>query len=130
MSDGDGGRKPVWGRIANAKSLGWAIYAVGFCDLAFWLFERRPRPTIRLERDHAVVDFQLRSQHRSRNRTRADVREHDSNFTLGSLIPLRALSRLGGRDIRVVGVFGVADLALGTVASLTMQRPWVIRVGG
>jgi len=32
---GDGGRKPVWGRIANAKSLGWAIYAVGF---AIWLF--------------------------------------------------------------------------------------------
>ena len=32
---GDGGRKPVWGRIANAKSLGWAIYAIGF---AIWLF--------------------------------------------------------------------------------------------
>ena len=25
----------VWGRIANAKSLGWAIYAAGF---AIWLF--------------------------------------------------------------------------------------------
>jgi K+-transporting ATPase A subunit len=25
----------VWGRIANAKSLGWAIYAIGF---AIWLF--------------------------------------------------------------------------------------------
>ena len=36
MSAGvDGGRKPVWGRIANAKSLGYAIYAVGF---AIWLF--------------------------------------------------------------------------------------------
>jgi hypothetical protein len=33
LSLGDGGRKPVWGRIANAKSLGWAIYAVGF---AIW----------------------------------------------------------------------------------------------
>ena len=32
---GDGGRKTVWGRIANAKSLGYAIYAVG---LAIWLF--------------------------------------------------------------------------------------------
>jgi hypothetical protein len=32
---GDGGRKPVWGRIANAKSLGYAIYAVAF---AIWLF--------------------------------------------------------------------------------------------
>jgi hypothetical protein len=32
---GDGGRKPVRGRIANAKSVGWAIYAVGF---AIWLF--------------------------------------------------------------------------------------------
>ena len=32
---GDGGRKTVPGRIANAKSLGWAIYCVGF---AIWLF--------------------------------------------------------------------------------------------
>jgi hypothetical protein len=32
---GDGGGKPVWSRIANAKSIGWAIYAVGF---AIWLF--------------------------------------------------------------------------------------------
>jgi hypothetical protein len=32
---GDGGRKPVWGRIANARSIGSAIYAVGF---AIWLF--------------------------------------------------------------------------------------------
>ena len=32
---GDSGRKSVWGRIANAKSLGWAIYAAGF---AIWLF--------------------------------------------------------------------------------------------
>src|SRR6516165_2801659 len=32
---GDGGRKPVRDRIANAKSVGWAIYAVGF---AIWLF--------------------------------------------------------------------------------------------
>jgi hypothetical protein len=30
----DGGRKLVLGRIANAKSLGWAIYAAGF---AIWL---------------------------------------------------------------------------------------------
>jgi hypothetical protein len=32
---GDGGRKPVPGRIANAKIFGWAIYAAGF---AIWLF--------------------------------------------------------------------------------------------
>jgi hypothetical protein len=32
---GDGGRKPVRGRIANAKVLGWLIYAAGF---AIWLF--------------------------------------------------------------------------------------------
>jgi hypothetical protein len=32
---GDGGRKAVRGRIANAKSVGWAIYAAGF---AIWLF--------------------------------------------------------------------------------------------
>ena len=32
---GDGGRKPVRGRIANAKRVGWAIYAAGF---AIWLF--------------------------------------------------------------------------------------------
>jgi hypothetical protein len=32
---GDGGRKSVRGRIANAKSFGWAIYAAGF---AIWLF--------------------------------------------------------------------------------------------
>jgi hypothetical protein len=34
-SGGDSGRKPVRGRIANAKSFGWAIYAAGF---AIWLF--------------------------------------------------------------------------------------------
>ena len=32
---GDGGRKPVRSRIANAKSFGWAIYAAGF---VIWLF--------------------------------------------------------------------------------------------
>jgi hypothetical protein len=31
----DSGRKPMRSRIANAKSLGWAIYAAGF---AIWLF--------------------------------------------------------------------------------------------
>jgi|SRR6516164_2369449 hypothetical protein len=30
-----GGTKPGWGRLANAKSIGWAIYAVG---LVIWLF--------------------------------------------------------------------------------------------
>jgi hypothetical protein len=45
FSAGDGGTKPGWGRLANAKSFGWAIYAAGF---AIWLFgfKRRPRPTI------------------------------------------------------------------------------------
>jgi hypothetical protein len=32
---GDGGRKSVRGRIANAKTLGWVIYVAGF---AIWLF--------------------------------------------------------------------------------------------
>jgi hypothetical protein len=32
---GDGDRKPVLGRIANAKIFGWVIYAAGF---AIWLF--------------------------------------------------------------------------------------------
>ena len=32
---GDGERRLVRGRIANAKSFGWAIYAAGF---ALWLF--------------------------------------------------------------------------------------------
>jgi hypothetical protein len=32
---GDGGTKPGWGRMANAKSIGWAIYAAGF---VIWLF--------------------------------------------------------------------------------------------
>ena len=30
-----GGTKPGWGRLANAKSIGWAIYAAGF---VIWLF--------------------------------------------------------------------------------------------
>jgi hypothetical protein len=34
-SAGGGGRKPVRGKIANTKSIGWAIYASGF---AIWLF--------------------------------------------------------------------------------------------
>jgi hypothetical protein len=29
------GTKPGWGRMANAKSIGWAIYAAGF---VIWLF--------------------------------------------------------------------------------------------
>jgi hypothetical protein len=29
------GTKPGWGRLANAKSIGWAIYAAGF---VIWLF--------------------------------------------------------------------------------------------
>jgi hypothetical protein len=32
---GDGGRKTGWGRMANAKKIGWAIYAAGF---VIWLF--------------------------------------------------------------------------------------------
>ena len=34
-SAGGSGRKPVRGKIANIKSIGWAIYASGF---AIWLF--------------------------------------------------------------------------------------------
>jgi hypothetical protein len=32
---GDGGRKPGRGKMPNAKSIGWAIYAAGF---SIWLF--------------------------------------------------------------------------------------------
>ena len=32
---GGGGRRPGLGRMAKAKSIGWAIYVVGF---AIWLF--------------------------------------------------------------------------------------------
>jgi hypothetical protein len=32
---GDGGRKPGLGRMAKAKSIGWAIYVAGF---VIWLF--------------------------------------------------------------------------------------------
>jgi hypothetical protein len=39
------------------------------------------------------------------------VRERDPDSTLGSLIRLRGPSSRRGRDLRVVGVFGVADLA-------------------
>jgi hypothetical protein len=35
FSAGGDGRKPVRGRIANAKNFGWAIYAAGF---VIWLF--------------------------------------------------------------------------------------------
>jgi hypothetical protein len=53
------------------------------------------------------------------------VRERDPDSALGSLIPLRGPSSRRGRDPRVVGVFGVADLAcdLETVARVTMRRP-------
>ena len=33
----------IGGRMPNAKSIGWAIYAAWICDLAFWLLERGPR---------------------------------------------------------------------------------------
>jgi len=32
---GDGGTKSGWGRMANVKGIGWAIYAAGF---VIWLF--------------------------------------------------------------------------------------------
>ena len=35
MAVATGGTKPGWGRLANAKSIGWAIYAAGF---VIWLF--------------------------------------------------------------------------------------------
>jgi hypothetical protein len=34
-SGGDSGRKPGLSSVANAKSIGWAVYAVGFL---IWLF--------------------------------------------------------------------------------------------
>jgi hypothetical protein len=35
LAESTGSTKPGWGRMANAKSIGWAIYAAGF---AIWLF--------------------------------------------------------------------------------------------
>ena len=35
LAGGGGNRKPGLGRMANAKSIGWAIYAAGF---VVWLF--------------------------------------------------------------------------------------------
>jgi hypothetical protein len=35
LAESTGSTKPGWGRMANAKSIGWAIYAAG---VAIWLF--------------------------------------------------------------------------------------------
>ena len=95
----------------TAKIFGWAIYAAGF---AIWLFGYFSAGHATLFDWNANTPWWVFSsfvpQPRSRNRTCADVREHDSAFTSGSLVPLRALSSLGGRDPRVAGIFGVADL--------------------
>jgi hypothetical protein len=42
----DGGRRSVRSRIANAKSLGWAIYAAGFAIWLFGYLSVGPRPSI------------------------------------------------------------------------------------
>ena len=96
--------------MANAKRIGWAIYAVGFVIWAFWLLEHRPLLNNSLGRGHAVVDFEFHSEPRSRTRTCAHVRECNPDLwarsmgQLSSLICLRGPSSLRGRDPHVVGV--------------------------
>jgi hypothetical protein len=109
------------GRVVNAKIFGWAIYAVGF---AIWLFGYLSAGHAPLFGWNATMPWWISSfvlNAEAQKRIRADVCQHDSDCTLGSLIPLRGVCSLGCRDPRVVGLLGVADLALGTVARLTMQ---------
>jgi hypothetical protein len=108
---GDGGRKPVRGRIANAKNFGWAIYAAGF---AIWLFGYLSAGHAPLFDWNAATPWWISSfvPNLEAELGLALVREHDPDFTLGSPIPFRGPSSLRGRDARVVGIFGVVDLAL------------------
>jgi len=113
-SAGGGGRKPVRGRIANAKSFGWAIYAAGF---AIWLFGylsagRAPLFDWNSDTPWWISSFVPNLE-----------AELGLALMFASMIPIywrvvreRALARLfaytalRGRDPRVVGGFSLADL--------------------
>ena len=112
-----GGTKPGWGRLANAKSIGRAIYAAGF---AIWLFGY-------LSAGHApLVDWKAATPwwissfvpNLEAELGLALMFASTSRFIgtqygvkLGSLIRLRGPSSLRSCDPRVVGVSGVVDLA-------------------
>jgi hypothetical protein len=96
-------------RIANAKTVGWLIYALG---VATWLFGY-------VSAGHAPVFDWSRATPWWISSFVPDI-EAELGLalmfasmipTLGSLIPRRDPSSLRIRDPRVVGVFGVADLA-------------------
>ena len=44
----------IGGRMANAKSIGWAIYSAWICDLDLWLLELRPRGSLRRSSRRAI----------------------------------------------------------------------------
>jgi hypothetical protein len=113
----------VRGRIANPKSIGWAIYAAGF---AIWLFGY-------LSAGHAPL-FDWKAATAWWISSFVPNLEAELGLALmfasmiptlpwGSLIPLRATSSLRGRDPRVVGVFGVVDLAcdLARIRRMTLR---------
>src|SRR5262249_18103887 len=123
---GDGGRKPVRSRIANAKRIGWAIYAAGF---AIWLFGY-------LSAGHApLFDWDAATPWWISTFVPNLEAELGLALTFASMIPTLPWVRLFPFAALLVfaavtlawwGVL-VANLAcnLGTVARVTMRRPWV-----
>jgi hypothetical protein len=109
--------QPGWGRMANAKSIGWSIYAAGF---VIWLFGY-------LSAGHAsIFHWDMATPWWISSFVPNLEAELGLALMFASMIPtlpwphipVRGPSSLRGRDPRVVGVFGVADLAcdLGTGA--------------
>jgi hypothetical protein len=128
---GDGGRKPVWGRIANARSIGWAIYAVGF---AIWLFGYLSAGHAALFDWKAATPWWISSfvpNLEAELGLALMFCERDFDFTLGSHIPLRGPSSLHVRDPSVVRVFGVVvlacDLGTGAYAHKRARGPGSLR---
>ena len=109
----------MWGRIANAKTFGWAIYAAGF---AVWLFGYLSAGHAPLFGWNATTPWWVSSF----------VPNFEAELGLAlmyaSMIPIyggavrkrafayTALLFFAARDPRVVVVFGVADLALDDLA--------------
>ena len=104
------------GRIANAKSIGWAIYAAGF---GIWLFGYLSAGHAPLFDWKAATPWWISSfvPNLEAELGLAHVRECDpdlwarSTGQLGSLFRLHGPFSFRGRDPRVVGIFGVANLA-------------------
>jgi hypothetical protein len=104
--------------MIGLKSFGWAIYMAGF---AIWLFGYLSAGHAPLFAWKAATPWWISSfipNLEAELGLGAHVREHNPDVTLGSLIPLCGACSFRGRDARMVGVFGVADLAsdLGTGA--------------